>query len=365
MKMKKILFFAIGLFCASAIFGQNASQRVAVYITGGTDASVNKVLGDELVAAFARSGRYVAIERSNDFLSELSKEHSFTRSGIVDTRQIAELGKQFGAQLVCIAEVIEVFGEKYVSARLIDVETAVVIHTARKASPLNSMPELLKVTEALAQELSGKTGVEQRDAEQQRLAEAERQRLAQLERQRQAEEERRAKQEEQRIRSENIAKQAQRLSVRGKSVYNNNGRKLSKNEVRQLMSSDSYALQLYNDGTRGTAGWGVASGISAGVLAVGLAIPQNTRTVISGPVQIGNVPTKEVEYWGGGKVIVTVAGGIGTFISLIGWIASASSPQRENNIRNAVNIYNNSRGIASTELNFGVTENGVGLVLKF
>ncbi|MDR1022787.1 MAG: hypothetical protein LBL94_05900 [Prevotellaceae bacterium] len=119
--MKTVLAVALTLCCTAAAFGQATptQPKVAVYVTGGNDAGINKVLADRLVAAFAKSGKYIAIERTSSFLSELSKEQRYQRTGAVDDSELARLGRQFGVQQVCIAEVSDVFGEKYVSARLL------------------------------------------------------------------------------------------------------------------------------------------------------------------------------------------------------------------------------------------------------
>jgi len=156
MKRLNILLF-LALMCAGMAFGQ---QKVAVYVTKGQDAGIDKVLGDQLVAAFAKSGKYIAIERTSSFLAELNKEQEYQRTGAVDDNDLSRLGKQFGVQLVCVAEVNDVFGEKYVSARLIDVESAQVINTASDGSAMKSMDDLLKVTQNIATALTGKTAQE-------------------------------------------------------------------------------------------------------------------------------------------------------------------------------------------------------------
>jgi len=166
--MKKLTILLLALLCAGVVFGQ---QKVAVYVTSGKEgregrdgkesAGINKVLGDQLVAAIVKSGKYTAIERTSNFLTELEKEQVYQRTGAVDDNQISRLGKQFGVQLVCVAEVSNVLGQKYISARLIDVETAEVINTANATSPLKDMNEFLTVTESITKELTGKTAKEQ------------------------------------------------------------------------------------------------------------------------------------------------------------------------------------------------------------
>jgi curli biogenesis system outer membrane secretion channel CsgG len=133
------------------IFSQ---QKVAVYVTGGNDSGLNKVLGDKLVEAFVKSGKYSAIERTNVFLEELSKEHDYQRTGNVKDDELSRLGKQFGVQFVCVAEVSDVFGEKYISARLINVESAEVIMTSNSGDfNIKTMTDLIQISSKLSQEL--------------------------------------------------------------------------------------------------------------------------------------------------------------------------------------------------------------------
>lgn len=156
MKQKSIIVFLL-LIISFTAFAQQ--QKVAVYVTG-QQTDVNKVLGDKLVEAFARSGKYIAIERTANFLAELSKEQNYQRTGAVDDNEVSRLGKQFGVQLVCVADVSEVFGQKYVSARLINVETAEVVNTTNTSSNLGTMDELLRVSNKIATELTVKTAQE-------------------------------------------------------------------------------------------------------------------------------------------------------------------------------------------------------------
>ena len=163
--MNKLVFISIIFFlllgCSLTAFAQQ--KKVAVYVTG-KETEINKVLGDKLVAAFAKSGKYIAIERTASFLAELSKEQSYQRTGAVDDNELSRLGKQFGVQLVCVTDISDVFGEKYVSARLIDVESAEVVNTSNTNSKLDNMNDLLTVADNIAKELTAKT-VQEKAAE--------------------------------------------------------------------------------------------------------------------------------------------------------------------------------------------------------
>lgn len=137
-------------------------KKVAIYIVRNDAAKdIGRVLGDKLVAGFTKSGRYVAIERTNSFLNQLNKEQKYQRTGAVDDSDISRLGKQSGVQYVCIAEVSDIFGEKYISTRLIDVETAKIVNTSNVGGSINDMKTCIQKADEIALNLSKKTSEEQ------------------------------------------------------------------------------------------------------------------------------------------------------------------------------------------------------------
>lgn len=170
--MKKI--FSIILLTALSLTAVAQQKKVAVYVTG-EQSGVSKVLGDQLVAAFAKSGRYTAVERTTSFLAELSKEQSYQRSGAVSDSDIARLGYQFGVQYVCVADITDVFGETYISARLIYVETAEIVNTYNVRGKINSMDICIQMAAEIAEYLSKGTLAEQEQAERIRKEELRRQ----------------------------------------------------------------------------------------------------------------------------------------------------------------------------------------------
>ncbi len=170
--MKTKVFILLLLVLSMTSMAQQ--KKVAVYVTG-QQSGITKVLGDQLVSSFANDGKYIAIERTTSFLSELSKEQGYQRTGAVDDNELSRLGKQFGVQLVCVAEITEVFGENYVSARLIDVETAEILNTSNMNSALSNMDEMKSVCSKLAKDLTAETVQEKaaKEAERQRKQEEE------------------------------------------------------------------------------------------------------------------------------------------------------------------------------------------------
>jgi hypothetical protein len=120
--------------------------HIAVYVTGDKTESEKKALGDKMLTALVNSGKFIAIERSKEFLDEIDNEQRKQREGSVDESQISKLGRQFGVHYVCVANIIEAFGGHQVSARIINVETAVVVAMGEDDSPLRNMDDLASVS---------------------------------------------------------------------------------------------------------------------------------------------------------------------------------------------------------------------------
>jgi hypothetical protein len=164
-KMKKLALLFIALLSVSAL--ADDLPRIAVYVTGNVGADEKEALGTRILASLVNSGRYIAIERSNSFLAEIEKEYTKQRSGDIDDSQISALGKQFGVKFVCIAAITPAFGDFQVSARIIDVETAVVVFIGESSGQLNSMDDLSRVSDNVVENMfSGKTSKAQKQTEQ-------------------------------------------------------------------------------------------------------------------------------------------------------------------------------------------------------
>lgn len=127
----------------------SALLQVAVYVPASGNSGLDRIIGDRLVGALVGSGRYNAVERSSGFLAELGREQNYQRTGVVDDGQISRLGEQFGAQLVCVADITELFGETYVSVRLIDVESAEIVRSAQTSRPVASVEDILEIASVL------------------------------------------------------------------------------------------------------------------------------------------------------------------------------------------------------------------------
>ena len=153
--MKRYFVFVAIIFgvIAPSISAQTAKQKVAVYMTGDVDNGYKKVIGSKLVTGITRSEQYVAVERTADFLSELTKEQDYQMSGAVSDNQIARLGQQFGVRFVLVADVSEVFESMFISARMIDVQTAQITNSTESSANVNNIDGLTELAEDIVWEI--------------------------------------------------------------------------------------------------------------------------------------------------------------------------------------------------------------------
>ena len=133
-----------------------SQKTVAVYVTSSESVSpeTKRILGSELVSAITRTNEYVAIERTDEFMAQVSQERGNYE---IDDAKLYDLGKKFGASNVCVADVTKFGDEYYIVARLLDIRTSKVWRTSRKYSKLSSLKELVETSESLAEGLFGQT----------------------------------------------------------------------------------------------------------------------------------------------------------------------------------------------------------------
>lgn len=136
-----------------ALAQDNQISTVAIYVTGDADMGIKKVIGSKLVSGVTHSNDYAAVERTADFLGELMKEQDYQLSGAVTDSQIAKLGQQFGVQYVLVADISEVFGSMFISARMIDVQTAQIMNSADATQTVTNMVGLTEIADKIVSDI--------------------------------------------------------------------------------------------------------------------------------------------------------------------------------------------------------------------
>ena len=118
--MKKIVLLAM---MAALSLSAMAQKRVAVYVDG-EDATHTNYVTSEMVKTISQSRYYTAVNRSDDFSKQLQNERTYQQSGMVDDKEIAQLGRESGVEYVCAVSIREIASYDYsIEARLIDVES--------------------------------------------------------------------------------------------------------------------------------------------------------------------------------------------------------------------------------------------------
>ncbi len=140
-------------------FSQKAENKIAVYTTGDVETAYKKIIGSKIVSGIAMSEKYIAVERTADFLSALSGAQNQT-SGSVSDNQIIKLGQQFEVNYVVIADVSELFGSIFISSRMIDVQNGQIIASTEANKKVDGMDQLVvisnEIVNALLEQLNNK-----------------------------------------------------------------------------------------------------------------------------------------------------------------------------------------------------------------
>jgi tetratricopeptide (TPR) repeat protein len=146
------------LFAVVAAMAQTPKQSVAVYMAGTEPPAVKgaqKVLGAELAKALAKSGNYTAVDRTSEVIKVLSAAEIFREDGAIDVDKAKRVGKQLGAQVVCVAEISEVMKSYFLEARLVNVETAEVSNVGSMYGDMTGAEDVARISQAVAMELMG------------------------------------------------------------------------------------------------------------------------------------------------------------------------------------------------------------------
>lgn len=145
----KIVILLLSVFFSTSALAQNS---VAVYVTSndGISQKIKKVVGSEIVATITSTNEYVAVERTEDFLAQVSQERGNYE---IDDATLYNLGRKFGASNVCVVDIIGFNDGYYMVGRLLDIKTSKVWKTARHYSKLSSLIEVLTAAHDIAKTL--------------------------------------------------------------------------------------------------------------------------------------------------------------------------------------------------------------------
>jgi len=149
MKMLTKITLAIGILCLFA-FAQTEKPKAAVYIKGnpeGRDAlrmAVNTFL--------IKSQKYQMI--AVDAIDVVAEEQNRQRDGSVSNEDIAELGRDAGAQYVCVVERSELDGVSYVSTSIVSVQSKIA-----ELSNISELPRGGKIINLIERQINSMLGI--------------------------------------------------------------------------------------------------------------------------------------------------------------------------------------------------------------
>lgn len=154
--MKKLFLLTLLVLGVTTFAQAQAKEKVAVYVSGSLSSNYKKIISAKAVSRISRSENFVAVERTEAFLSVLTKEQDYQLSGEVRDDQIAELGMRFGARYVAVFEATKTYDTGFVSARMIDVESGMIIKSADISRQINSTEDWVAITNNVAFRLVSK-----------------------------------------------------------------------------------------------------------------------------------------------------------------------------------------------------------------
>ncbi len=149
---RKLSTFVFMLILAISI---KAQKKVAVFDpTGKADETMIEIAREMVIDQIVNSGTYTLLEREK--IQQVLKENAYQQGGNVDDGQISDLGKQMGADYVCVSTIQQLSERYFFSTRLVDVETA-----QAYVSGTGINEDLFVAVETAAKKIAPKTEIKQ------------------------------------------------------------------------------------------------------------------------------------------------------------------------------------------------------------
>lgn len=122
--MKQFLLFSFSFLLAINLSSQ--IKKVAIFDPVGIDNKERSTIVREVISTnIAEHPNYVPVERA--LISKVLEENEYQQKGLVDESQVSELGKQMGADYVCVSVIKPLENNFFITGKLVDVNTATVI----------------------------------------------------------------------------------------------------------------------------------------------------------------------------------------------------------------------------------------------
>jgi hypothetical protein len=146
-----ICTIALSLFCGIVVAqSQSEKPKAAVYIKGNPQG--RDVLMMAVNTFLVKTGRYQMI--AVDAIDLLAQEHIRQQSGSVSDNEIAKLGRDAGAQYVCVVERTEIGGVSYVTTSMVSVQSKIA-----EFSDMKELPRGERVINVIERQINAMLGI--------------------------------------------------------------------------------------------------------------------------------------------------------------------------------------------------------------
>jgi len=349
----KIIYLCLFATVWFSLQAQNEKLRVAVFdpTSSGTgvDEGTRMAVRELISSTFVNTGQFTIVERS--LIERVMQEQKFSNSGAVDDSQASEIGKLIGANKIVLSVITLAGGRNMLSLKLVDVNTASV---ERQKTQLISTSELLNIVEPLTLELMGEevTGIPQTQISVNNpppVSPVVSQTIRQTP-------------------ATTATTATDKLAARGRNVYLND-KSLSGSEVQRSLEVNPEALRLYRAGqskykTGNTLV--IAGSACVGVGAMCIINAYSNRSSYSNTstynghttIYYEREPIEDRPEF----IIGAALAGAGLITGIIG-LGTKGNGRRH--IQAAVDTYNRTNYTSKINVDFGLTSNGLGFVMRF
>lgn len=128
--MKKFCLTMVALFIVLSASADDSKLRVAVFDPVGAsnqssvDEGLKTAVREIISTTIVNTGSYDIVERS--MLEKVMQEQQFSNSGVVDDKDVTEIGKLAGANKIILSILADMGGKQMLSIKMIDVKTATI-----------------------------------------------------------------------------------------------------------------------------------------------------------------------------------------------------------------------------------------------
>lgn len=147
------------LLCILGGIGMQAQAKkytMSVIVTGNVTDAARDIVSSAFMQRLSGNSDYVVFERNKAFLDALTKEQEYQVNGTVPESEIRSLGSRMGVDYVAVVQVEFVMENVFMTARIINIETAQIIKSCTETREYENPETLQAMSNMLAYRLFSK-----------------------------------------------------------------------------------------------------------------------------------------------------------------------------------------------------------------